>query len=364
MFLLTTGWNGNYELGNTENYVLQPSEETNMLSRCQLLPNAGQNMYALNKATGGVLRVQDQHLPIVCGGDGPIDYNDKCYHIQGGDFSMPTTVGKMRENRKGAASVAIFDGTTLWVTGGEFATKASDTTELIHVSMVASSKEDNPPTLLQGIPLPQEMAYHCLEMINSKAAILYGGSDWILNNPGYHQAWTIDNLVDPDLLMQNSWTTRATMKYGHYKHGCGVIKSDGEGGKFVVAAGGIDKEDMSTSYVEFLKIEEDSFGNVTVNDAWEEGPPLPKALEGSASATTEDQTILILAGGRSKTPDIEYSLNTYSLRCSRGFCWWTSLDTELLFNRINGIALFVPPANSPSDNHDRNQIVSNVYFVS
>ncbi len=191
---MTTGWNSFYSLGDTESFVVpspvpDPADMT-ILARCQLVPGQTQTMHPLNAATGGVLTarqdVNGNHrpLPLICGGLSMTGPNDKCYSWQVLAAMPPSVVvevGVMRELRSGAASVAILHGQVLWITGGVYH-QVTDTTEWIDVLTVLSAIDnpdnaDNKPesTLSEGILLPEPMAYHCLEMVNSDTAILIGG---------------------------------------------------------------------------------------------------------------------------------------------------------------------------------------------
>ncbi len=275
---------------------------------------------------------------------------------------MPAEVGVMREMRNGAASIAIVNGTTLWVTGGHFST-AKDTTEWISTPLMVS---DGQPTMLQqGPQLPKKMTFHCLERINTKTAILFGGDQWVENVPGLQDTWTINGLDSPDFIRSaggetaSSWTLGPPMKHGRTAHGCGVVLAQGSNTrrKFVVAAGGEDVlySESTPSFatkkdVELLRVEEDEDGNVIdISDAWEEGPPLATTLAYMASATTEDQSILFLVGGLvSETPLSYYSNYIWSLRCITDVCWWRLEATErLLIARDKAVAMILPPFTTP-----------------
>ncbi len=292
-------------------------------------------------------------MPIVCSGD-LFDrvLNDKCFQI---GIETSTEVAIMRAPRMGAASTTIFNGTALWVTGGHDST-ALDTTELLTMPMVAalslSENGTNLPKLKQGPTLPMKMAYHCLEMVNSNVAILYGGTELTVDSPAYRHVWTTDNLgnldKEPEVVFQslndnsNLWQPQAFMKQGHAFHACGVLQLRPK--EFVVvAAGGEDEIEVSTDNVEFLGIVEHDNNVVVVRNEWKEGPRLPTTLMGASSATTEDRSTLFIAGGLVTYSPLYSSTAIYSLRCSMtGFCWWTRDAIELKITRDTPVALIVP----------------------
>ncbi len=380
--MLTTGWTGVYQVGDTETFIISNADidQLDHLTRCQVMladHRQTQTMHAITLATGGVLHEHPgedegqnsiRYLPLICGGiaKGQVG-NDKCYQIDLEGGGLPAEVGVMREMRNGAASIVIVNGTTLWVTGGQFGT-ATDTTEWISTSMMISQGGQPPSTptkLQQGPHLPMQMTHHCLERINAKTAILFGGDQFIENVPGLRLAWTINGLDSPDFLLSagggptSSWTLAPPMKHGRFAHGCGVLRAQGSNTrrKFIVAAGGEDVlySESTPSFatkkdVELLRVDEDENGNVVnISDAWEEGPPLATTLAYMASATTEDQSILFLVGGLvSETPSNYYSNYIWSLRCITDVCWWRWDTTErLLIARDTAVAFIIPPLTTP-----------------
>ncbi len=353
ILMVTTGWNGFYEIGNTETFVVPATYAYSQqsLSICQPLPHQTQTMHALSMATGGLLKanskLSNQHLPVVCGGSRNHEPNEKCYLLDDSSGSyLPTVIGVMTEMREGAASVTILDGNILWVTGGEFAV-VSETTEWINSSMAETGSAE---ALIKGIPLPMPMSYHCLEMINGNAAILYGGNPGF-GELGYHSTFTISDLNELPTMEKHQWTPRAPMSIGRMKHSCGVIREDisdrTNSRKYVVAAGGADHPDDIRYSVELLSIDEDSAGNITVSDFWQEGPRMPQSLVGGASATTPDQTTLFVVGGMLFSEPYYQDLSEiFTFRCAIGECWWrTDSATELIVGRTHPVAMIIPPTN-------------------
>ncbi len=372
MLIVTTGWKENYEVGDTETFAV-PTNHTNHnldIDRCQVLTSQTQTMHALSSATGGLLKVTKPdgsattYMPIVCGGNQfSNEDTEKCYYLHGQQFKRSTIVGIMSKKRRGAASISILNGNVLWVTGGSYGVSSDTTTEFLDLSLVQSSlssanSNKTIGTLSEGPPLPTAMAYHCLGRVSSKTAIIYGGTDWY-ETSAFDTAWSTDNL--DNTTDDRMWMPRAPMALGRFKHSCGVLKNGiGTTGNFAVAAGGNKGPELVTRRVELLKIDvidADGGGEMVVfSESWEDGPIMPTTLLGAASATTEDQEILFVAGG-AVAYDImidisDYSVSDYileskaihSLRCAEGFCWWETADTELFFPRTLGVALIIPPA--------------------
>ncbi len=363
IFMLTTG-HVYYPIGDTESYIvpttyLDTDLDLSGLSGCQ--PTWKQSMYPLHLATGGLLKVvghhqcqqesncnNTTHVPIVCGGESKnneINYN--CY-------AGAKTVGVMRYSRLLAASTTMSNGSIFWITGG-LSPVTTDTTEFINVSIVAKSLTGDSiaaEKLSEGIRLPRKMTQHCLEMASDKIALLYGGRDnenWMV--PAFDSTWSMDHLESGPILDQRhqKWTPRAHMAKARYSHGCGVIKADvsyksGNQGKYVVAAGGaiwINEQTSITSSVELLKVD---IGD-NVADSWQEGPQLPHSLFGTGSASTEDNAVLFLAGGgKIFQPMYVESESIFSLRCAKGVCWWRQEDQALTHERLNPVAIVIPPA--------------------
>ncbi len=207
IFVVTTGWSGNYALGDTEAFVgpFFATYNNNHLNKCQpslSVSNqqraATQTMYALVDATGALMTVTGSenlkhNIVVICGGESSRNgANNKCYGSSSSSFlagDVPEVVGVMREFRMGAVSVVIQDRTILWVTGGIYG-GPTDTTEWISSSSIGNATASG--ILSEGIRLPKRMAYHCLESISSDIAILYGGSELAgQQQSGLKETWTI-----------------------------------------------------------------------------------------------------------------------------------------------------------------------------
>ncbi len=353
--MLTTGWDGYNTLGDTEAFLVKSSAYAaggQSLARClETSLQMVQSMHSLQAATGGVLKnpIADEYRPIICGGVKKDSLgNDRCYLLKKPP-NLPIQVGVMRRQmRKEAASIAIWNRTALWLTGGRMGDELLATTEWIHVSSTGNTQ------LLPGVPLPKRMTGHCLEMIGDNVAILFGGRSVATEHPrafDLHETWTIGNLDGQEFVDEMKsdhassklwWTPRSPMKHAHVYHACGVIRVDAVR-KFVVAAGGEDAFSVPTNKVELLEITDNDDSSY-----WKEGPNLPTALSRAASATTSDQNVLFVAGGLVSPAEPFYaSTAMYSFRCTTmtaATCWWSKEELSLMLGRLHGLALIVPPS--------------------
>ncbi len=343
ILVVTTGFNGYSGISTTETFSFATTPITTSSSsyqshdlglvRCKpVLPQAP-STNALLAGTGGVLKDdQKKSVPVLCGGGGAtveLLELDKCYHLKETGFSF---IGTMKEARAGAASVAILDGSTLWVTGGLASGWGLDTTEWIDVSTVISPNNGKNISK-SGVQLPMALGFHCLQMINSKTAILYGGLTDI-HGKSFANTWTIEMNNSLDF---EGWTPRASMRQARCQHSCGVVRGS-LGRKFVVAAGGGHIYSANTNLVEHLEVQELEDEHLTFSDNWSTGPPLPVNLMGGASVTTADQRVLFVVGGIIFYP----SRFVYALRCTLA-CWWTKEGTELQIHRSHAVAMIIPP---------------------
>ncbi len=322
LLLLAAGFDPMNSLQDIEAFAISVEKiQQRALPRCVSL-NLQSLPIMVRSATGGVL---NSNTPLVCGGLLAGQSQDKCYQLG----ASTTHIASMKQRRGGAASVVIYHGTTLWVTGGLGSIYPVKTSELINLSAVAD-----------GVDIPLPTAFHCLERVNHMT-ILYGGytatedSNKILKS-----SWIIDmSETSPQ------WTTEAPMAVAREMAGCGTIKQDiGADGllaeKFVVAAGGQNGFSDGLNIlnrVEFLSVGPNNSGI----GVWEEGPPLPFSLTEPGAATTEDQSILFLVGGM-KVLDGQFSSQTLSLVCVQSYCKWSQLNQELLSGRVSTVTLVLP----------------------
>ena len=394
ILVVTTGYDGFYMIGDTETFVFPAAFSSNhdgQLVACRqpLQQDQTQTMHALSGSTGGVLTSRGEDgqaivIPILCGGDALLGANDKCYQLQGdgrkgSEFFVPTVVGVLRERRAEAASVVIFNGTTLWITGGTF---SPHTTEWINVSMLQPTHHVNgtvqPSQLLPGIDLPTGLEFHCLEAVNGDMVILNGGLDSSdVGAPHQALTWTMDiNRNDPLLLNSSKmnygteWTPRASMKQVRVSHSCGVVKDTGGESshlirKYVVAAGGEigwRQNHELTDAVELLAVDEDvETKELHFSESWEPGPRLKNPLAAASSATNEDQTLLFVAGGVAFYSPYHEPPLIFSFKCAFGFCWWTLYSTLISIPRTHGVAFILPPATTTVTTECKNELLR--YFT-
>ncbi len=320
----------------------------------------------LKQATGGLLRlpvslqedpVQNyyQSVPVFCGGNWNYALASRvCYRL-GAAFEDP--IGVLIQERSQAASVSINNGSTLWVTGGEYQefngleyfSNPLDTTEYLDViyedkDKVGLDLELDSMSLIStlGPRLPTMMRGHCLEMISDKLVILYGGYNYAQE---FSKAWTfdLDKQNNPD---GEDWVEIASMSLARDRHSCGVLRDalSPKERKIVVAAGG-----CAGGGAHFGLVIRDSVELLHANGEvlalkWATGPQMPEPLCGAASATIKDGTRLFVVGGVTDFtvfPE-EKSNSVYYLQCRLTLCEWTTVDLELLSPRSGAVAMIVP----------------------
>ncbi len=268
--------------------------------------------------------------PVICGG---LNYNDmatkECFRL---GHNQP--LASMMTERFGPASVSIRNGTALWITGGRSVdNEFLDSTEWLNVS---DNADNTSLTASEGVRMPYKLTFHCLVMIDNSLAIIYGGK----NDQNYYDfSWTLD-LDNPGL----GWTQQASMAHARSEMGCGVIKdvSDPFGRKVLVAVAGEFPDKSKTNEVELLQVVNNVLGS-----EWEPGPKLPVSLEGAASTTTADQTLLLLAGGQLLSGF--YSSSIFLFQCFGMICEWKRQCQELRTFRRSLVAFTFPATANQND---------------
>ncbi len=287
--------------------------------------------HELDSAFGGHLRLttttgDNVAIPVVCAGDRGDGPELKCYRL-----GHEEPVGTLLTERSGAASVVINNGQTLWVTGGsDRLIQQLTSTELLTVAN--DSTTDNFLLIsTEGKPLPGPVHHHCLQMLDSDTAVLFGGS----RNPDtLDETWSLEDHHGGE------WQQRAPLPVPKSMLMCGVIK-DASGQKIIVAAGGlIDDFDNFWDPTKTTKTTEFLLG---LDQTWEAGPDLPTELAIAQSSTTEDQTMMLVAGGVLSSMTYEESLSVYSLKCVNMNCEWTTFDLELTQTRLWFVSMIIPP---------------------
>ncbi len=286
--------------------------------------------YKASKTTGGVLNLKHSEAvppvptPVICGGVTNIGQVVKeCFRL-GHDQPL----GRLVVDRFRSASIVTGNGSTLWITGGYSYHKGyEDSTEWIQVS------EDHLSlTASEGVKLPEALADHCLVKIDERLALLYGGESMDIITG---HTWTIDlgNLT-------GGWTQLTSLTTPRSGHICGVVRdASSKFLKVVVAAGGDLRKDVNdpTNNVELYQINHHD----NDNREWIAGPTLPYKLRSAASATTQDQTVLIVAGGR--LVDLLYIGRILLFQCSDMICEWKLHCLALKIARRNFVAFSLPP---------------------
>ncbi len=356
--IVTGGWSGYQILGDTEIFVESLSNKTSSrLARCRSRQNPTQTMHALNEATGQLLRITNQtenstsfnYIPVICGGRTAKKDSEVCYNLDG-DLLQPRLFAQMATARRSAASVAIFNATTLWITGGiGLSSIVTDTSEWINVSKEMSTNTTG--KFSKGPSLPKPMFSHCLEFFNGESAILFGGLQ--VDQKPILETWILDNLTDLSMMdrrNKNQWTMVAAMEFERYAMSCGVVRQDvsddNNPGIFVVAAGGIDQKNQITNVVELFQVN-DGWRKKSTSRLWTGGPNLPINLAKAASAATEDRSMLFMAGGI-EDHHLAPSSIILAVGCWDGLCEWIKYNTELIHARVSSVA-FVFSSEIPVD---------------
>ncbi len=354
ILIVSTGWNGLGRVDKTETFAINVSNGNIGLQQCN-----DQNIQArlkVSRATGGNLKFIHREngdyegpVPIMCGGIDEIGETlVDCYSLI--QVNRKPIV-RMTTDRSDAASVVVRNGTVLWVTGGHSIHYSGlDSTDWIYHDALSDALEAK-----EGPRLAQKTFHHCIQMMDSRTAILYGGYKAIPNS------WTIDISEDSISGSQstadnNRWIPGPSMKTGRHSHVCGVVRDSVTGNKIVVAAGGRDYEDIITDQVELIFIDSDNVFDSVISDEdnhfapalsdWLHGPQLPFTLSQASSATTHHQTKLFVAGGKSADfARIPSGISKFILtfHCANLECKWTKQCLELRSRRSSPVAYVLPP---------------------
>ncbi len=325
---------------------------------------------SLKSASGGLLKSESAnnvYFPVTCGSPSFCSATMDCYDMTSGKAIVSDVMF-----RQSSASVSIYNGTALWLTGGKSCFvcfinlwvewEYVKSTELIRLS------GDNKASSEPWWDLPMEMGYHCLQTIDDGGkVVLFGGlTDW-----SYDYSEVIYNSYVADLNSNheegdNVWLEIDSLNERRASHACGVMRlgQNNMSTEIVVAAGGrkvyIDfyaNEGgiSSIDTVEFLAIHQ---GNIE-QARWEYGPKLPTTLSRAASATTKSGTSLYIAGGLISEQDKIPSMLVLRLHCigdTVSSCSWTKDTFELWHEMSASVAMIIPPFSkvSAGNNHRQN----------
>ncbi len=155
------------------------------------------------------------------------------------------------------------------------------------------------------------------------------------------ESWTFN-------LRSMEWTPGPSLQIGRRSHACGVIKdSTIPDRKMAVAAAGFNiyEYGMPITSVELL---------VIGDNIWTAGPEAPIYVTAGASATTQDQKRLIIAGGFNRfngyiEGDNENALKgeesnvVMQFQCWNKNCEWSRIDGMVLSSRVHdNVAMILP----------------------
>ncbi len=356
MLVVSTGTSNNIELDTLEGFTISSSDRS--LAGCSL-PRDHSKHAAVSMATGGILKAFSRGraypVPVVCGGVLPNKYEHfaKCFIL---DSERSVMAGSLTRQRKGAASAVFRNGTTLWVTGGYDNDILLDSTELVQLVSQNSSNDGVDQVVAEAfVALPVPASSHCLQMVGTDTALMYGGDygDWQVS----WNVWLATNIDNNQTI---SWSQSEPLGRGRMQHMCGVLKTSyGQDyphqKRIVVAAGGIESsfDNIFTDTVELLYFYRVGNSYKASTNGWEEGPRIPFKLCCAASATTEDHTKIFVAGGAVSHTPYHQSQYILSIDCIKNICVWVTGNALLGLPRSNGVAILVPPPPSASNGEEK-----------
>jgi hypothetical protein len=153
--LVTTGYN----VGSKKTEVF---DLMNTTKSCK--PLADYPLDTVQLAAGGLL---NNSIPLICGGRGPTVNLDDCF-VAGKLSSSKSPPVKLSQWRVRAAG-SVFNGSTLWLTGGYIASNHYSTPESKSTEFIDMNGSRPGPDL----PMPLRM--HCVVSVNETTAIVIGG---------------------------------------------------------------------------------------------------------------------------------------------------------------------------------------------
>ena len=184
----------------------------------------GKTCYLSNpfQRQGAVVGLISNHI-LFCGGADNFDYTtDKCYEL--GNVKAFTT---MKTARSWAASIAIKDAHSLFITGGLKVDKSIlRSTELISVETRVSTS---------GPQLPESLTGHCMILINGTKAMVIGGVSGF--GESSHTYYLNINNIDSS----STWEDGPELLIKKHNHGCSQI---GFSGPVIVAGGGFKRREI------------------------------------------------------------------------------------------------------------------------
>ncbi len=295
----------------------------------------------LEAPSGNALTMEDGHsFAIVCGGKHEEGMERNCFKL--GD-RIP--FAQLSEARFGVASVPIYNGKTLWVTGGADSTffRYDRFHDLLLSSMTIcaySSTTDYislPGSSITVGQLPFTVAFHCMVPLNDQSLLLVGG---------YREGYVSSNetwIYDTESL---KWTqTMAFLSEGRGCLTCGKFYDSApefETTFYIVATGGhVSSDSIYVNTTELVRLEDsphvvESF----LSSTWELGPGFPYQVICMASATTLDRKRLIMIGGGLEPG--RFSSDIFQLQCWSQTCQWSLLGQTLQVPRLRAVAIILP----------------------
>jgi len=246
--------------------------------------------------------------PVVCGGWGGTDlatYYQSCYKFTINGWQNFTS---MKEKRWAAAGVMYND--RFHVFGGVDGSRANirlKTSELISIDGVVE----------YGPELPTAVAFHVITSINSTVSILSGGM--ISATYASPLTWYFNHET-------GAFSTGPNLMEGRNRHGSATCVDKVTEEKIPIVTAG-----EGNNYVDLDSTE------LLINEQWQPGPALPKALRGPSMLQINGDVFLF--GG---TNDANVYSAIYQLSCSSGTCSWATLNQGLKVERSFSVGIPVP----------------------
>ncbi len=265
------------------------------------------------------------HAVVICGGQGMEgNFLLKSCYIATNQKSFQSEHFDMQNGyRTAAASTVIDNGLTLWITGGWDFSSRQNTSELVTLNPVSSSK--NGPQLILALES------HCMVQLNESHAMLIGGSS-DFHDPE-DRTWCYSNLH------QQQWASCPNLNYRRKNLACGVLYDNMLDQTVVMVAGGIHVDMFGDKTVEHLFIGD--------NSRWDQGWTIDNGVLcygtfGPSSVVSHDKSRLIIIGGRAIGYPNPYHKSLCSCTITQGSPNCEVMKQELQIGRGLSVAMLIP----------------------
>ncbi len=258
---------------------------------------------------GAAYGLLEGKTPFVCGGEVDFPLSTRNCYVLGKDDVQ----AEMQIKRKYPASIVIKQQTTLWVTGGDGSQGPQDTSEYVQPGQ-------DP---IFGPTLPKEMHMHCMIKLNDSLVFFIGG---------YNGDHVVSDRTDIFNLDTKKWSRGPSLLINRYIHTCGKVKDQETNDDILIVTGGrgLSEGLKSTEILVSSRLE----------DGWQWGPDLPKAITSMAGVESFDSSALFLVGAPAEGND--YGSLIYKMTCKNEVCSMETMDQKLSVPRGSPLAMLVP----------------------